>query len=41
MVVYDEDLRSNSETGLCGMCFFASRLMLDWDLWNDDLEATE
>lgn len=28
-------------TQLCGRCFFGDRLMADWELWNDDREATE
>jgi hypothetical protein len=28
-------------TGLCGVCFFKDRTMVDPELWNDDLEATE
>ena len=26
---------SNRDTDLCGICFFADRSMLDWNLWND------
>lgn len=28
-------------TQLCGCCFFGSRLMEDWELWNLPLEGTE
>ena len=29
------------ETELCGPCFFGSAEMLDWSLWNDEVEETE
>jgi len=29
------------DTGLCGVCFFKNRLMIDWALWNDRSEDTE
>lgn len=28
-------------TGLCGVCFFNDRYMIDWDNWNDTFETTE
>jgi hypothetical protein len=28
-------------TQLCGQCFFGDRLMVDPDLWNLQMEATE
>jgi len=30
-----------SQTDLCGPHFFADRLMVDWQLWNEQEEATE
>jgi hypothetical protein len=41
VVVYDPELRHNSDTDMCGPCFFQDRIMLDWELWNEPLEATE
>lgn len=32
---------SQPDTELCGPHFFADRLMADWTLWNDEVEATE
>lgn len=29
------------ETDLCGLHFFADRLMLDWEMWNSREEDTE
>ena len=29
------------DTQLCGPCFFSDRRMVDWSLWNDEIEATE
>lgn len=29
------------ETDLCGCCFFGDHRMVDYDLWNDRVEATE
>jgi hypothetical protein len=29
------------ETDLCGPHFFADRMMLDWQLWNEQPEGTE
>lgn len=28
-------------TGLCGVCFFQDRSMIDEELWNDSKESTE
>lgn len=28
-------------TGLCGVCFFKDKTMIDSDLWNEVSEATE
>jgi hypothetical protein len=41
VIVFDSELRTNSATELCGTCFFADRLMIDPERWNEDLEATE
>ena len=29
------------DTELCGGHFFADRTMIDWELWNEQLEDTE
>lgn len=29
------------DTNLCGVHFFNDRRMSDWELWNDEREATE
>jgi hypothetical protein len=34
VIVYDSEARRNSETELCGCCFFSSRFMIDWNHWN-------
>lgn len=28
-------------TSLCGVCYFADRLMVDWSEWNTQPESTE
>lgn len=38
-VVVEDHLQPDTE--LCGVCFFGDRLMIDWDLWNDQPESTE
>jgi hypothetical protein len=32
---------SQPDTELCGICFFHDRLMIDWSLWNEEVESTE
>lgn len=41
VIVHDPETRHNSETELCGRHFFNDRLMVDWERWNDEREATE
>ena len=38
-VVVDDHPQGDTE--LCGICFFGDRLMLDWELWNEEREETE
>jgi len=35
------DDHPQGDTELCGICFFGDRLMLDWELWNEEREETE
>jgi hypothetical protein len=41
VVVYDLEIRRNSETELCGPHFFNDRAMVEWEKWNDPKEASE
>ena len=41
VVVYDPEARRNSETELCGRCFFHDRAMVDWEQWNNGREGSE
>ena len=38
-VVVLEHIQPNTE--LCGICFFQDRRMIDFELWNEPMEATE
>jgi hypothetical protein len=38
VIVYDPENRHNHKTELCGRHFFSDRLMVDWELWNDQRE---
>jgi hypothetical protein len=39
-LVEDDGERVQS-LGLCGVCYFHDRLMVDYDLWNEAPEGTE
>lgn len=38
-VVVIDHVQPNTE--LCGPCFFGEHMMVDWELWNDAMDATE
>ena len=41
VIARDPETRSCHDTELCGSCFFKDRSMIDPELWNEPLEATE
>jgi NMD protein affecting ribosome stability and mRNA decay len=41
VVSIGEELVGVRNTGLCGVCFFADRLMVDWSEWNQQPDSTE
>lgn len=35
------DNHPQGDTELCGIHFFSDRSMIDWELWNEEIESTE